>query len=128
MAESVLNMLVVGVGSGLGGMLRFFISLHSGASSSSGIPWGTLAVNLAGCLFIGLIYGIIDRGIDVGTNLKLFLTVGFCGGFTTYSTFVNENMMLIERGDFVSFIAYSGMTILFGLALVFVGYHVVKTI
>lgn len=59
-----------------------------------GFPVGTLAVNLAGCLLIGILYGLFDRGTAKSPELRLFLAVGLCGGFTTFSTFINENFLM----------------------------------
>lgn len=62
-----------------------------------GFPVGTLAVNLAGCLLIGILYGLFDRGTAASPELRLFLAVGLCGGFTTFSTFINENFLIWPR-------------------------------
>lgn len=78
------TIIYIGVGSGLGGVARYLLSRliqeHAGASL---FPWGTFAVNIIGCLVIGLIYGLIDRGFSLSPEMKAFLTVGLCGGFTT---------------------------------------------
>lgn len=70
-------------------------------STSSSFPYGTLAVNLLGCLTIGMLYGLFDRHGWMGPELRAFLVVGFCGGFTTFSTFALENFAMLRDGNWV---------------------------
>ncbi len=125
-SDTLVNLLLVGAGSGIGGMTRYSVGKVINTSSTGGFPWSTLAVNLIGCLIIGVIYGLIGRGINIDTSLKLFLTVGFCGGFTTFSTFAHENYLLFSGEHFFSFIVYAATTFIFGLVLVYLGYLFVR--
>lgn len=94
------HILAVFIGSGLGGACRYLASTAlQRLVPTAMFPWGTLAVNVGGCLLIGLLYGIIDRGGLADPRLRLLATVGFCGGFTTFSTFINENAILFRSGD-----------------------------
>lgn len=88
------TILLIGLGSFIGGVLRHLLSSCLNDSVVKGFPLGTLAVNLAGCLLIGILYGLFDRGTAASTELRLFLAVGLCGGFTTFSTFMNENFLM----------------------------------
>ena len=78
-------LMMVGLGSFAGGILRFLLSRFVQVNSASSFPWGTAAVNLLGCFILGALYGLFDRNLP-HTETRLFLTAGLCGGFTTFST------------------------------------------
>lgn len=120
------NILIVGAGSCLGGMARYIVSRAIGAVCHTPFPWGTLTVNVAGCLIIGLIYGLIDRGISPGEGWRLFLTVGFCGGFTTFSTFMHENYLLFGGNHLLSVALYLGASVIAGFIMVYFGYYLTR--
>ena len=93
---------------------------------SGGFPWATFAVNLLGCLIIGLLWGIFSRFSNTSQHLVLFLTVGFCGGFTTFSTFSKESIMLLQSGHYFMLALYVLGSVLIGLGLVAAGYFLTK--
>lgn len=119
---TLVNILCVGAGSCLGGMARYLLSLAVQTRATGLFPWGTFAVNLAGCLVLGLLYGLLDRGFQLSEPMKLFLTVGFCGGFTTFSTFVNENYILFTHPAPGVAAVYAVATFAAGIALLYAGY------
>ena len=82
----VRNLLLVALGGGLGSVCRYLVS----RMVESSFPWGTFAVNILGSLLIGLLVALVGKGI-VSNEIKLLLVTGFCGGFTTFSTFANES-------------------------------------
>ena len=94
------TLLFIGAGSFVGGVARYLLSRAVQSGVSSPFPWGTMAVNVAGCLLIGILYGLFERNHIGSDALRMFLTVGFCGGFTTFSTFVHENYALLGAGHF----------------------------
>lgn len=96
------SLLLVFVGGGLGSVLR---SLLGRWLVCTGFPWATLLVNLLGSFLIGLLYALISRQL-LGNEARLLLTVGFCGGFTTFSTFSNENLHYLKAGQFGLFSVY----------------------
>ncbi len=122
------NLLVVFIGSGLGGGCRFVLSKLIQGSTMMAFPLGTFVVNILGCLLIGLFYGMFDKGALMNNNLRLLLTVGFCGGFTTFSTFMNENLQILRANNILLSAFYTAGSLFLGLIAVYVGYYLVKQI
>ena len=113
--------LLVFLGGGIGSMLRYGLA---GAVQArvDGFPWGTLAVNAAGCLVIGLLWGAAEvRGVPAGSQLRLLLFAGLLGGFTTFSSFGLETLLLVETGQWPQALAYAGSSLVGGVVLVGVG-------
>ena len=108
-------LLMVGLGSFAGGVLRFLLTRFVQINSMSSFPWGTTAVNLLGCLVLGVLYGLFSRGLLLHTETRLFLTVGLCGGFTTFSTFSNDGLILMKQGFYGLFATYTLLSILLGI-------------
>ncbi len=112
---------IIGTGSFIGGVLRFLTSKFIQNHVISSFPFGTFVVNILGCLLIGLFYGLSERGNFMTAEWRMFLTVGFCGGFTTFSTFTNENVSLIRDGNFFYFALYTGLSVFLGLMATYLG-------
>lgn len=124
-SEILKNILAVGAGSCLGGIARYLISI-SMKGAGKGFPWGTLTVNLIGCLLIGLLWGYFSKTATEGTGWALFLTIGLCGGFTTFSTFSKEALVILQSGNVLSFALYLAVSILAGIALVAAGCYMIR--
>ena len=124
-ADIIKNVLLVGAGSFIGGAARYIVSLAL-KNASKGFPWATLLVNLAGCFLIGLLWGMFSKSATEGSNWALLLTVGLCGGFTTFSTFSKEALMMLQSGNIWGFAGYIGISVAAGIALVALGYFLVK--
>jgi CrcB protein len=120
------NILIVGIGSFLGGVLRYLISIVMKNYCSLGFPWATLMVNLLGCLLIGLLFGLFNRYSSINNVWCLLFTTGLCGGFTTFSTFANEGLQLLLGGSVWSFVLYVLASVGIGIALVALGYWLVR--
>lgn len=120
------TLLLVGTGGFLGSVTRYLASRFIQVHAPSSFPLGTFLVNITGCLLIGLIYGFSERSAAFGPGWKLFLAAGFCGGFTTFSTFANENLSLLRDGDIFLFFLYTGMSIFLGIGATFLGIAVTK--
>ncbi len=106
--------------------MRYLSTKYIQSAVAATFPWGTLAVNVVGSLIIGFVLGLVDRGIAIPPTVKLFLTVGFCGGFTTFSTFANENYLLFQSSQFPVALLYAGVSVLAGFAAVYLGYFFAK--
>ncbi len=83
-------------------------------------PWATLAANVGGCFLIGLFYALSAR-LHLPTETRLLLTTGLCGGFTTFSTFCNENLTLLRQGHAGLFVLYTGVSLALGIGAVWAG-------
>ena len=121
--DTIRNIIAVGSGSFIGGIARYLVSLAM-KGISKGFPWATLLVNLLGCLIIGLLWGFLSRNASESTSWGLFLTVGLCGGFTTFSTFSKEALTMLQTGQIWGFASYIALSILAGIALVALGYYI----
>ena len=123
--DIIKNVLIVGSGSFLGGTARYLVSLAM-KGLCKGFPLATLAVNLTGCFLIGLLWGLFTKNGSEGSNWALFLTMGFCGGFTTFSTFSKEALMMLQSGNMWGFAGYVTISVVIGIALVAFGYMLVR--
>ena len=122
------SILCVGLGSFVGGSLRYVVGRWLPAFTGHGFPYATLAVNLVGCLLIGFFYGLFERGQLLNPHLRLFLTVGICGGFTTFSTFMNESFQLLKNDDFFFLLFYLTLSLIGGFAFLYMGYQTVRIV
>lgn len=114
------QLLLVFLGGGIGSTLRYFIS-KSCNSVFSNFFLGTFLVNIIGCLLIGIILGLSLKSNILTQNSTLLLATGFCGGFTTFSTFAFENHTFLKNGDFFNFALYTLLSIIIGIAFVMLG-------
>ena len=119
------QLLLVFIGGGFGSIARFILAKYFN-SSTDGIPYGTFFANVLGSLLIGLILGFAAKNEALNSNQTLFLATGFCGGFTTFSTFAYENHVFLKSGDFMNFFLYAVGSFALGFAAVFLGMFLVK--
>lgn len=121
----VKNLILVFLGGGFGSVLRYIVGKYLN-SSENGIPYGTFLANILGSLLIGLILGFAAKNNALSQNHTLLLATGFCGGFTTFSTFAYENHIFLKSGDFTSFTLYTIASFVVGFLAVFLGIHLTK--
>jgi CrcB protein len=110
------NIILVALGGAAGSVLRFVVA----RSLNLNFPTGTLLVNLSGCFLIGILWGLFARNVDEGK--RLLLITGFCGGFTTFSSFTLEGMRMIMDNRLLAFTFYTCISVIGGLLLTFFGY------
>ena len=116
------NLILIGTGGFIGSVARYLVSRLNVHIDFFSIPVGTLLVNVAGSFLIGLLTGIADKSAILTVQWRMFLMVGLCGGFTTFSTFSSENLMLMHNGQVASVILYTGLSVFLGFAAVFFGF------
>ncbi len=119
--------LAVGIGSCIGGILRYLLTQLIQTKFLSTFPFGTLSVNIIGCFLIGVIFGFSERSY-ISMEWRLFLATGFLGGFTTFSSFSNETIALIRDGQNWLALSYVASSVIVGLAATFAGISIIKLI
>jgi len=120
------QLLLVFIGGGFGSALRFVIGKYMN-STETGIPWGTFTANILGSLIIGIILGLAAKNDALSSNQTLLLATGFCGGFTTFSTFAYENHVFLKSCDFTSFALYTIGSFIIAFLAVFAGLFIAKS-
>ena len=116
------QLFLVGAGGFLGSVARYIVSKLNIYIHFFSIPVGTITVNIVGSFVIGIITGIATKSDIFSQNMKLFLMVGICGGFTTFSSFTNENLTLLQNGQIFSSLLYTTLSVLLGFLAVYLGY------
>lgn len=119
-------MLIAGAGGFLGTCGRFLVSKLMHWMFTSPFPYGTFAVNVIGCFLIGLLCGWAEKTHLISPQMNLFLITGFCGGFTTFSSFSNDMYLLMQNKQWIYFGLYLGLSIVLGILMVMVGRSLVK--
>ena len=109
------HLLLVALGGAGGSVLRYMLS-----NINTSFPWGTFAVNVLGSFLIGLLVGLMSKGV-LSPEMKLLLVTGFCGGFTTFSTFANESFSMMKAGDVLLTALYVGASVIIGILAVWGG-------
>jgi CrcB protein len=116
------QLFLVFIGGGFGSVLRYIISRYLN-NPESNFPLGTFTANILGSLLIGIIIGFAAKNNTLTQNQTLLLATGFCGGFTTFSTFAYENHVLFKSGDFTSFALYTFASFIIAFLAVFAGIY-----
>lgn len=116
---------LVGFGGSIGAVSRYLVTLLLQPMFGS-FPLSTLLINFGGCLVIGSLAGLIDASITIPSSTRLFLITGFCGAFTTMSSFVYEVDRLMKNGEMLQATFYFGSTLLGSFIVFFAGYYLMK--
>ncbi|MDE6225071.1 MAG: fluoride efflux transporter CrcB [Muribaculaceae bacterium] len=119
-------MLIAGVGGFVGTCCRYLIGRWMAVAFHGVFPVGTFLVNILGCFVIGLCFGLIEKANLLSSNESLLLVTGFCGGFTTFSTFANEIFTLGGRGEWLVSVLYLVASLAIGLFLVWCGRALIR--
>jgi len=116
----MMNLLWVAAGGALGAVMRYLVSMQIAAETGARFPWGTLTVNMIGCLVIGMMWSVTEHK-TASEGLLLFLIVGMIGSFTTFSTYGLEGIQLIQSGKWLAGFGYVLISNIAGLLLVLIG-------
>jgi CrcB protein len=122
------SLLLIGIGSFIGGICRYLLQQFVQNNYPSSIPFGTLIVNITGCFAIGLIYELADKGNLLSSEMRLFLATGVCGGYTTFSSFAYENVSMVLDGEFYYPLLYVLLSVVVGFGAVHAGILFIKLI
>jgi len=124
----VKSLLIAGLGGFIGTILRFLISRYIQVAYIIVFPWSTFLINILGSLMIGVVFGLSEKGNILSPEWRIFLTIGICGGFTTFSTFSNDAFILMQNKEWLRFTLYATLSFFLGLSAVFFGRGLIKLI
>jgi CrcB protein len=116
------QILLVGLGGAAGSILRYL--LQQGINQQQ-FPYGTLIVNVAGCFLIGMLWALSIRGMN--GQWRTLMVAGFCGGFTTFSAFTLEGIMMLKTDRVITFIIYTSLSVVIGMIATYAGFKLLKT-
>ena len=120
------NIFWVAMGGSIGSVARYLAHRFISSNTPVVFPYGTLLVNITGCLLIGIFFGVSMRIENFGSEWKLLLMTGLCGGFTTFSAFTLEGMQLIQQQRGMLFVLYFSLSVFAGLLATFLGYWLTR--
>jgi len=118
------QLLAVGIGGGCGSILRYLVSFFTARYYVGTFPLATFFANVSGCFLIGLLAGILGNYFPYNTNLKLLLITGFCGGYTTFSTFAMENVNMLQYNHLWTTVLYIAASTVCGIVAVWLGLNI----
>jgi CrcB protein len=118
----------VAAGGALGSVARYLVGVGSGKLFGTDFPWGTLIINVTGSFLIGAFAGLFAAKWDLSQTMRIFLTVGICGGFTTFSTFSLDGYYLIERGQTLASFAYMAASVALSIGALIAALRLVRAL
>jgi CrcB protein len=118
----------VALGGGIGAAARYGVNVWSGRVLGTEFPWHTLIVNVVGCFIMGLLTGLMAQKLNLSPEARAFLTTGILGGFTTFSAFSLDVVLLVERKAMLAAGAYVAASVMLSIAAVFAGLHLMRTL
>jgi len=122
------QVILIAAGGALGSVCRYLLATAVQRYSSPFFPYGTVVVNVLGCLLFGVIMGAARQRFVLGPSERAFLLIGILGGFTTFSTFTYETFALLQDGEFVRAFANAAGQLVCGLVALWAGYAAVAAL
>ena len=122
------NIILVGVGGFLGSVFRYLVTILVARQFTTSFPLGTLTVNIVGCFLIGILFALSEKGNLLTPEWRIFLTTGFCGGFTTFSTFSYESIRLLQDGEILYLSLNVIVSVVIGFASTYLGMFFIRSI
>ena len=120
--------MIIGTGGFVGSISRYLTQQLVQERFDTSFPLGTLAVNIIGSFIIGVVYALSEKGDILSPEWRLFLAVGFCGGFTTFSSFAYENFQMMKMEQFFFMALYMGLSLFLGILATYIGVISIKLI
>lgn len=120
------NLILIGAGGCIGSICRYLSQQFVQNHYPSSIPLGTMLVNIGGCFIIGIVYALSAKGTMISPEARIFLATGFCGGFTTFSSFAYENVAMVLEGEFYYTALYLLLSVIIGFGAVHAGILLIK--
>jgi CrcB protein len=122
------TILIVGTGGFIGSVMRYLVQYFVEKGLSSTFPYGTLIANVVGCFIIGIVFALAEKGNLLSAEWRIFLAVGICGGFTTFSSFAYNNFTMLKEGSFGQFFWNVGGSLFLGILAVYFGVIIIRSI
>ena len=122
------TILIVGTGGFIGSVLRYLVQIFVERDLSSTFPYGTLVANILGSFIIGIVFALAEKGSLLNAEWRMFLAVGFCGGFTTFSSFAYNNLTMIRENTLGQLFWNVGGSLILGIVAVYLGVILVRSI
>ncbi|MDD4144790.1 MAG: fluoride efflux transporter CrcB [Prolixibacteraceae bacterium] len=122
------NLLLAGTGGFIGSVMRYLVQILIEKNISGTFPYGTMTANILGSFIIGAVFALSEKGNLIGPEWRIFLAVGVCGGFTTFSAFSYNNFMMIKENSIIPFLLNTGGNLFLGILAVFLGVVFIRTI
>jgi len=119
---------IVGTGGFIGSVMRYLVQYFIDKGMNSSFPMGTLIANIAGSFIIGIVFALAQKSNLLNSEWRIFLAVGLCGGFTTFSSFAYNNFIMIEEQSYFQLFLNVGGSLIFGILAVYLGIILVRAI
>jgi CrcB protein len=122
------NILIVGTGGFIGSVMRYLVQIFVEKGMATTFPWGTFIANIVGSFIIGIVFALAEKGNFINSEWRIFLAVGVCGGFTTFSSFAYNNLNLLKDHSYGQLLWNVGGSLFFGILAVYLGIVLVRAI